>query len=407
MRLKMKNDHKLKNILIISQYFPPDISGGGTRAFNYARALSEKGYNVTVITAYPHLHESVPKKYKFKFFVKEKINGINIVRVWIPSLLHTSAKNRIILHFTFLITCLIPLYSIKADVIIASEPNLFAIIPAYFYSKLKNADVIRVVDDMWPEAIYERGYVKSGILKKILNWLAKFSYDYPKFILPLTDDVKKIIQKTYSIKEEKIIVLEHGVDTKIYQYKQKERGENFVLMYSGSIVESYDFDLIFDAAKKLQGKKIKFIIRGKGTLSSEIIHKKNQMNLENVEIDTKMVPYEKISEELSKADVFLIPMKNEIALNYSLPTKILEYQALGRPIICCSEGAPGNYVEKTNSGIKVTYDNLDDFIKAILKLEQDKELCNTIGNNSRKYIEKNLTFKKIGDSLSKMIESLN
>ena len=46
--------------------------------------------------------------------------------------------------------------------------------------------MIRVVDDIWPEALYERGYVKSRVLKKILNKLANFPYDYPKFILPLT-----------------------------------------------------------------------------------------------------------------------------------------------------------------------------------------------------------------------------
>ena len=395
-----------RNILIISQYFPPDISGGGTRAYNYAKALQDKGYNVTVITAYPHLHESVSKKYKFKLFAKEEMDGINIIRVWIPSILHTSAKNRIILHFTFLITCLFPLVLIKTDAIFASEPNLFAIIPAYLYSKLKNADVIRVVDDIWPEAIYERGYVKSDFIKKILNRLAKFSYDYPKFILPLTDVGKEIIKKTYSINEEKIIILGHGVNTKIFQYKKKEKGQEFILMYSGSLVESYDFDLVFEAAKKLQNKKIKFIIRGKGTLLAELIHKKNQMNLKNVEIDTNIVPYEKISEVLTVADAFLVPMKNEIALNSTLPTKILEYQAIGRPIICCSEGAPGKYVEKTNSGIKVNYGNLDEFVNAILKLQNDDELCHSIGINSKKYVDNNLTFKKIGEKLSKMIELL-
>tara|TARA_B110000438_G_scaffold20209_1_gene18463 strand:+ start:449 stop:1648 length:1200 start_codon:yes stop_codon:yes gene_type:complete len=395
-----------KNILIISQYFPPDISGGGTRAYNYAKSLLNKGYNVTVVTAHPHLHEAVPKKYKFKLISKEKVDGINITRVWIPSLLHTSPINRIILHFTFLITCMIPLYSIKTDVIFASEPNLFAIIPAYFYSKLKNSDVIRVVDDLWPEAIYEIGYVKSGILKKILDKLAKFSYNYPKFILPLTEDIKNIIQEKYSIKKEKIIILEHGVDTKIFQYKQKERKENFVLMYSGSIVKQYDFDIIFEAAKKLQHKKIKFIIRGKGTLVSELINKKNQMNLKNIEIDTDLVPYEKISEALSIADVFLVPIKNKMTFNVGLPTKILEYQAIGRPIICCSEGAPGNYVQKTNSGIKVNHDDLDNFIKSILKLEQDEKLCRNMGHSSRNYVENNLTFEKIGEKLSKIVESL-
>lgn len=397
-----------RNILIISQYFPPDISGGGTRAYNYAKALQDKGYNVTVITAYPHLHESVPKKYKFKLLAKEKMNGINIIRVWIPSILHTSAKNRIILHFTFLATCLFPLILIKTDAIFASEPNLFAIIPAYLYSKLKNADVIRVVDDIWPEAIYERGYVKSNFIKKILNKLAKFSYSYPKFILPLTDVGKEIIKKTYHINEEKIIVLGHGVNTKVFQYKQKQKQDKkeFTLMYSGSLVESYDFDLVFDAAKKLKNEKIKFVIRGKGTLLSQLIHKKNQMDLKNIEIDTNIVPYEKISEVLSLADAFLVPMKNEIALNSTLPTKILEYQAIGRPIICCSEGAPGKYVEETNSGIKVNYGNLDEFVNAILKLQNNDELCYLIGKNSKKYVDDNLTFKKIGDKLSKMIESL-
>ena len=130
------------------------------------------------------------------------------------------------------------------------------------------------------------------------------------------------------------------------------------------------------------------------------------MNLKNVEIDTNIVPYEKISEVLSVADVFLVPMKNEIALNSTLPTKILEYQAIGRPIICCSEGAPGKYVEETNSGIKVNYGNLDEFVNAILKLQNNDELCYSIGKNSKKYVDDNLTFKKIGDKLSKMIESL-
>ena len=84
----------------------------------------------------------------------------------------------------------------------------------------------------------------------------------------------------------------------------------------------------------------------------------------------------------------------------------MEYQALGRPIICCSEGAPGNHVEKTNSGIRVDYDNLDDFVEAILKLEENRDLCNTIGSNSKKYVENNLTFEKIGERLSKMIQVL-
>ena len=145
---------------------------------------------------------------------------------------------------------------------ISSEPNLFSIIPAYFYSKIRGGKIIRVVDDLWPEAIYERGYVKSRFLKKILNHLAKFSYEYPKYILPLTNDGKNLIQNSYNIKPEKIEVLGHGVDTNIFVFNKKRNKDTFTLMYSGSLVESYDFDIILNAAQKLE--EIKFIIRGKG-----------------------------------------------------------------------------------------------------------------------------------------------
>jgi len=43
---------------------------------------------------------------------------------------------------------------------------------------------------------------------------------------------------------------------------------------------------------------------------------------------------------------------------------------------------------------------------AILKLEENKELCESMGINSRKYVESNLTFEIIGERLSKMIETL-
>ena len=35
---------KKNNLIILSQYFPPDVSGGATRAINYSKCLS---HNIT------------------------------------------------------------------------------------------------------------------------------------------------------------------------------------------------------------------------------------------------------------------------------------------------------------------------------------------------------------------------
>ena len=266
------------NVIVISQYFPPDVSGGATRAFNYSQCLEKQNYNVTVITAHPHQHAPVPKHYRNKLTKTEKMGGLNLIRVWIPSLLHSSVKNSAISNLSFIISSLFPIFFVKPkpDVIFAFEPNLFSIIPAYFYSKLRGGIVIRVVDDMWPELLYEQGTLKSNFLKKLLTRLAKFSYTYPKHILPLNDEVKETINKSYGISNDKIDVISHGIDEEIFTFNNKERQKVFTLMYSGSLTNSYDFDIILNAAKKLKNKNIEFIIRGKGKLLSYLCEQKEK-----------------------------------------------------------------------------------------------------------------------------------
>lgn len=397
--------NKIK-VLIISQYFPPDISGGGTRAYNFAQCLAAENFDVTVITAFPHLHKAVPNEFRKKIIIKEKMDNFSIIRVWIPSILHSSIRNRVILHFCFVISSLLPIFSIKPKIIFASEPNLFSIVPAFLYSKIRGGKVIRVVDDLWPELFYERKIVKSKILKKLLNRLAKFSYDYPKYILPLTEEAKLHISKLYKINLKKIVVIRHGVNTKIFVAKKKKAEKEFVLMYSGALVESYDFNLVLQAAEKLKKENIKIIIRGKGPLLDYIKKRKKDLKLDNLVIDEKIIPFSEMSKHLSYADAFIVPMKDDYFLNLSLPTKILEFQALSKPIICASDGAPGKHVQKTKSGITIPCNNLTDLILAIKKLQNESNLCEEFGENGKKFVDNNATFEKIGKELKNIIQNI-
>jgi len=396
----MIKENNKKKILIISQYFPPDSSGGGTRAYNYAKCLTEQNFEVTVITAYPHLHGKIEKKETQE---KDKKENFSIIRVWIPSILHSSIRNRIFLHLSFIFSSLKPIFSLNPDFIFASEPNLFSIIPAYFFSKIRGGKIIRIVDDLWPEVFYERKIVKSKILKLILNKLAKFSYNFPDFVIPLSEEAKKHITKLYKINPKKIIVITHGVDVKQFYPKKKINDNEFVVMYSGALVESYNFELIINAAKELRNENIKFIIRGIGPLQKTLKKRIEELKLKNISIDEKFVEKYEISDVLGETDVFIVPLKDDYFLNLSLPTKILEFQAVSKPIICCSDGAPGNYVKTTNSGLSIPCNNLPMLIESIKKLMNDKELSKKLGENGVKYINENQTFKKIGEKFKELL----
>jgi glycosyltransferase involved in cell wall biosynthesis len=80
-------------------------------------------------------------------------------------------------------------------------------------------------------------------------------------------------------------------------------------------------------------------------------------------------------------------------------TKLYEYQAVGKPIICCSAGQPAKYVEETNSGIVVKPGDYEALAKAVLYLKNNSDVARKLGDSGRRYVEDNLSIEKIGEKM--------
>ena len=73
------------NILLLSRYFPPEIGTAANLFFELAKGLTDNGHAVTVVTGFPWYNlEDVPKEYKGKAYMKEEMDGVNVVRIKIP-----------------------------------------------------------------------------------------------------------------------------------------------------------------------------------------------------------------------------------------------------------------------------------------------------------------------------------
>ena len=52
-------------VLVLAQYFPPDMGGGSTRASNVIEGLLGKGCEIKVVAAFPHYpNGNIPKHYR-------------------------------------------------------------------------------------------------------------------------------------------------------------------------------------------------------------------------------------------------------------------------------------------------------------------------------------------------------
>jgi glycosyltransferase involved in cell wall biosynthesis len=409
------------NVLMISYYFPPDWNGDSTRAYNAARGLTLQGCNVTIISAFPHYpHGYTSNKYKRKILALEEIHGIKVIRTWVPNLSHSPIIKRILLHISFMFSCLLGFFYMKKniDIIFAMNPNFFAFYPAFIYKILVRKKIIRNVDDLWPEVFYDLGIIKSPIFKRILDFIASISYRIPVAIIPVSHGYVQTLIKKYNIPQQKIAVIEHGVDTKIFHSREENSSSNDnrrlhynkktkkTIMYSGAISTGYDFDIVLKAAKLLESEPVYFVIRGKGELSDRLNQMIKQYDIRNVDITTDFLSKEELVSFLSNADIFLLPMSSSQVIDQGLPTKLFEYQALGKPIICISSGEAGQYIAKTQSGLVTASRQPEELAQLIMHLVNNEELMKKLGTNGYNNVNRYLTVEIIGKRFMDIIRRI-
>jgi len=100
----------------------------------------------------------------------------------------------------------------------------------------------------------------------------------------------------------------------------------------------------------------------------------------------------------------LLPLSGLGSVEMGISSKLYEYQAYGKPIVCCSSGQPGRYVSETESGIVVKPGDYEVLAKATLYLTDNQDVAEKLGASGRRYVENSLSIEKIG---SKMMNVFN
>jgi len=106
------------------------------------------------------------------------------------------------------------------------------------------------------------------------------------------------------------------------------------------------------------------------------------------------------------ADALLLPLSGLENVERGISSKLYEYQAAGKPIICCSSGMPGRYVSETGSGIVVKPGDYEALAEAVLYLKENRAVAENLGASGRRYVESNLTIEMIGMQMKRLLVSI-
>ncbi|MGD0477182.1 MAG: glycosyltransferase family 4 protein [Nitrososphaerales archaeon] len=398
------------HIVVLSLIYPPDLGGSATRARNVARGLQLRGNGATVVAGFPHYPEGdVPKNLRKRAFVKENDDGIVVIRTWVPPLASKGLLNRLVIFACFMISSLFALVHVRrVDGVFASNPQILAVFPAKVYGWLFGAPVILNVDDMWPESLSDLGMLGDGLLKRVSTRIARSAYRIADAIAPISPAYVEPIVTKYGVPKSKVEVIPGGVDLALFQGESgPSQRSTFEVLYIGAFSGAYNFSQVLQAANELRGVgAIRFELRGQGETAPAIKREMERLQIQNVSLTQSVVSRAEAARLMMNADALLLPLSGTENVEKGISSKLYEYQAAGRPIVCCSRGTPGDYVRQSGSGLVVQPGDSAGLAAAVLRLYKDAVLASELGRSGREFVLSRYSVERVGEMANSLFESV-
>jgi glycosyltransferase involved in cell wall biosynthesis len=398
------------NIAIISLYYKPIWPGYGTRSTQlYVDQATNVGNDITVFTG------RIPKEFKVEKRYREKIskenigNGsLQIHRLWGPNFKHEGLIKRTLVYSLFLFECFFKiLFSKKLDIIIGMHPYPPFFIPIILLSKLKKIKFVMEEADLWPDVLWELKIIKNKFVYDVISKFSVWSYKLSDLVLVITDEIKEGLDKYLSKSNVKVLSL--AVDTNLFhptELTKKNPNKKFTVMYNGILSPNYDFDIILNSAELINNSDIEFIIAGKGELKNKIIDKIHEKKLQNIVVEDPVETMEEVVLKLNRADVLILGMHDYMQAKTAHPSKLFEFMACGKPIVCSCKGAPRRLLEAAKAGILVEPQNYKEFSDAIMSIYNSHEYQQVFGSNGRKFVESNFSLSAFEIKLQTILKKL-
>jgi glycosyltransferase involved in cell wall biosynthesis len=405
-------------IVILSQYFPPEVGAPQNRLYELAVRLQERGAEVTILTAMPNYPQMViHKEYKGRWHVKEQMNGLTVHRSWIYASTSKGIAKRLLNYYSFVISSLFTgLFRLpKHDYILVESPPLFLGKTAYLISRLRGSKMIFNVSDLWPESAEKLGIVTNKTFLSVATWLEEFLYKKSHLITGQTQGICKDIQSRFPKKD--IFWLPNGVDMKYYVASEKDMTwrnslgfsqEDVLLLYAGIIGHAQGLEVILHAAKKLETEKnVKFLILGSGPEREKLIQLKEELRLSNVTF-LDAVGKKEMPTIVRSVDAAVIPLKKLDLFLGAIPSKIFENLAMRKPILLGVLGeAKELFIDGGKAGLAFEPENAEDLAQKVRQLISDPEACARFGNNGYEYVKENFTRDLIAQKFWDKLQSIH
>ena len=363
----------MQEILIISNYYPPEKGAAANRIEQLALKLHQNNYKVSVICPlgnYPK-GELFPE-YKGKFSVNENRDNINVKRLWIYPSVSKNIFIRIVSVLSFSLSLFFYLLFKKTSqkVVVQSPPLLLSFMSVFVLS-LKNKKIILNVSDLLPlSAIELSALKKDSFSHKFSLFMEQFIYKKATLILGQSNEIITHIKSLFP--DKKCYLYRNFPDHKVENLDLiTEENFQIKIFYAGLLGIAQG---VLELCQKinLEGLNIELHIFGDGAEKTQIEALISSQKTKKI-FFYGMMERNALHEKLKSLDIAIVPLK--VRIYGSVPSKIFEYGSLGFPVLYFGGGEGGTIVEENKLGWVAQvedYNDLNEKVQLISKLSKSK-----------------------------------
>jgi glycosyltransferase involved in cell wall biosynthesis len=355
-------------IIVISQYFPPDITAAAFRIGDTVEILSRRHHDICVLTAQPHRSQVNLTEPDRGELLNVKINRSKIFPLgkggFLKYVIHYlsfvfgSSYNGILLYKNW-----------RPLIIWASSPPLFTGFTALLIKKIFGTPFVLDIRDIWPESAVSAGQIsRNGVAFRIGKAMEKILYDGANHITCVSSFMGQYIRKKTSTP---VTTIYNGV-------KAEGRGKKGYFSYEKTILYAGNFGRVQGLEILIQGfaelrdkeclKDWNVVLIGTGANEDKIKKLITKLDLEQSIAVYQPMPRDQVFKKMNMSGLLFMNLMPDEVFKLTIPSKVFDYMLAGRPILAGISGEGKRILESTGGNVCFVPCNIKSFKESLVKI---------------------------------------
>lgn len=381
-------------LLFINRSYWPDVEATGQFLTELCEGLGEY-YPIVVVAGRSYfLADRFPP---LRLFQDETHRGVRIVRVRHTRFWKGSFWGRMANWVTFILLAFIASWRLRPRLIVACTDPPFSVFLAALLHRWKGIPFIFNCRDLYPDAALDLGKLKVGFLSRTFDRLHLRALRQASIVIPLGRSMADRI-RIKGLAGRPMKIIPDWADTRmirpiakrnnpmIHQYALEKP---FIIMYSGNLGLSQDFDTILQALSNLPpSPPWHLVLIGDGSGKKKLEEKVQALKFQNV-LFLPYQPQEMLAYSLSMANLHLVPLRKGMS-GASVPSKVYGIMAAGRPFLAITDriSEPARLALDLGLGLWAPAGDVGKITQAIRWCLHHGEDLEAMGEKGRKMAEK-------------------